>query len=414
MAVTKCVTLTDSGGKPRHMAGVTTPRHERPRLRHGRLLACLFCAAAVALPAGADAQPFELGGRLMWDADSFDGVLNRPGGGARRFDGYLRRARLEIGGEVGDDVEYVFDVDFTGLQNAAATATLHTAGLRYTGLDAFELFVGRTKEPFGLEELTSSNAISAIERNFFTEATDSDSQPNFGVRLDGAVGRVGWQTGLFNPRGSPSRRDGGDRFAWTSRVFAAPVLDGDHRVVHVGAAYSDRRLDAPVLQAGFGLDVAEGGGQLDSSTLLVEDDRELGLEGLVIRGPFSLQAELFRKLMEGAAGGPDADVDAYYLQGTWTLTGQARGYRPREGVAGAVDARSGRAIELVARYDTVRFAVDGRPDERAEGWLLGANWYLNSNLRFMLDYVHLESEGVAAPGAAGDADVLSTRIQLAF
>lgn len=351
---------------------------------------------------------FELGGRVMWDADSFDGALNRDHDGDRRFDAYLRRARIELSAEVHPDVTLELDVDVDD------GAEVHTAGIEYRGWSWADVFVGRTKEPFGLEELTSSNAISTIERNWSSAATDADGQPNFGVLLSGRVGPLGWAAGIFNPEGSPEREDGGDRFAFTGRLFGTPISSGA-RVLHLGAAYTDRNLDQPLEAVGFELDIAEGGGALDSATLRIDEDRQLDLEVLYIDGQFSVQAEAFRREMPGADGGPDGRVDHQYLQATWTLTGESRGYKQNEGVPGMIEPSGRRgALELVAKIDRMRFDVEGRPDQRVDGLLLGANWYPIRHVKLMANVIRVSSDDVVGPGEDDDATVFSTRVQFAF
>ncbi|HEX7036959.1 MAG TPA: porin [Pseudomonadales bacterium] len=369
-------------------------------------------AAEVRLDDGLSVQSgdyrFRLGGRVMWDADSFDGALNRDHDGERRFDAYLRRARIELSADVHPDVSLQFDVDVHD------GAEVHTAGIEYRGWSWADVFVGRTKEPFGLEELTSSNAISTIERNWFTEATDADGQPHFGVLLSGRVGPLGWAAGVFNPEGNPEREDGGDRFAVTGRLFGTPILSGA-RVLHLGAAYTDRNLDQPLDAAGFELDVAEGGGELDSATLQIAEDRQLGLEALYIDGRFSVQAEAFRRDMPGADGGPDGRVDDWYLQATWTVTGESRGYKRDEGVPDMIEPSGRRgAVELVAKIDRIRFDVDGRPDQKVDGLLLGANWYPIRHVKLMANVIRVSSDGVVGRGEDDDATVFSTRVQFAF
>ncbi len=350
---------------------------------------------------------FKLGGRIMWDTDTFDGALNRENDGETRFNSDLRRARLEMSGSLHEDWELVFDVNFQD------EAEIHAAGVTYTGWNVADIFVGRNKEPFGLEELTSSKAISTIERNYFTEATDTDSQTNFGVRLDGYTGHVGWSVGLFNPSGNPRNEDGGDRLAPTGRIFGAPI-NRDGRVLHLGAAYTDRNLDTPELARGFGLDIAEAGGELNSSSILIDEDRQWGLEGLYMDGPFSLQGELFNRDMQGA-GGPDGEVNHQYLLATWTLTGESRGYKAEQGIPDMVKPSGARgAVELVAKVDRIRFEVDGQPDQDVNGYLVGANWYPNRNVKLMLNVIRVNSDGVVGAGEDDDATVVSTRLQVAF
>ena len=352
---------------------------------------------------------FEAGGRIMWDTDSFDGVLNRANDGDRRLNSDLRRSRLELDGSVLDDWDYSFHVDLL----ESGGASLHTIGVGYSGFEPFDVFIGRTKEPFGLEELSSSKALASIERNYFTEATDADSQPHFGVRLDGKVGQVGWSAGFFNPSGSPKKSDGGDRFAFTGRLFTAPVNE-DGRTVHLGAAYTNRNIDTPIEQKGFGLDIAESGGVLDSSTWLTRDDSQWGLEGLYIDGPVSLQAEVFNKDMD-IVGSPDGDVTHFYIQGTYTLTGERRGYKADSGTVDIIQPDAGDiAIELVAKIDQIELDVGGTPTEEVTGILAGVNFYLNRNVKLMANLISVDSKNIAAPGDDDDALVVSTRVQIAF
>ena len=356
---------------------------------------------------------FKLGGRVMWDIDSFDGVLNRSNGGSRRLSADLRRSRLELSASAYDDWKFKFDVDIKD-KPGGSNAQLHTVGVGYTGLGGFDIFVGRTKEPFGLEELTSSKSISSIERNYYTEATDTDSQPQFGIRLDGKDSNVGWSVGLFNPVGGPKKDNGGDRIAFTGRLFGAPINTGS-KTLHLGIAVTDRNIDQPLQHTGFGLDIAESGGKLDSSSLTIDSDRQWGLEGLYISGPFSLQSEVFAKKVGGANGGPDGNVQHYYAQATYSLTGERRGYKAKSGIADIVKpSADGWAIELVGKWDHIELDIDGVPTEEVSGYLAGLNLYPNKNVKLMLNVIRVTSENIAVNNDDNAATVISTRLQFAF
>jgi phosphate-selective porin OprO and OprP len=354
---------------------------------------------------------FKLGGRVMWDADSYDGAQSADGN--RRFNTELRRARLETSGTLLTDFSYVFDVNIND-QSADKDAEVFAAGLKYTGWRHVDLFIGRDKEPFGLEEMTSSKAISSIERNYFTDATDADAQPHFGVRLDGKSGPLGWSVGAFNPNGNPQDSDGSDRYALTGRVFGAPLLDGD-RVLHLGAGYTDRRLDEAQPAAGFGIRVAKTGDRLGSREIVIDDDRQAGIEVLFLNGPWSLQGEAFRRDMTGAAGGPDGVVRHYYLQATWTVTGETRGYRAGQGIPGIIVPEGPRgALELVAKIDDIEFDVDGEADQTVSGYLIGANWYANKHVKVMLNVIRVNTDEIVESGLDDDATVIAARLQVAI
>ncbi|MEC9252403.1 MAG: porin [Pseudomonadota bacterium] len=356
---------------------------------------------------------FKLGGRIMWDADSFDGVLNRSNDGSRRLSTDLRRSRLELGGTAYDAWKFKFDIDIKD-KLGGSNAHLHTVGVGYTGLKTFDVFIGRTKEPFGLEELTSSKSISSIERNYFTEATDTDSQPEFGIRLDSKGSGLGWSIGLFNPAGNPKKSDGGDRIALTGRWFGA-LIDTDSTTLHLGIAVTDRNIDQPIQQKGFALDIAESGGKLDSSSLTIDSDRQWGVEGLYISGPFSLQSEIFVKKVGGANGGPSGDVHHYYSQATYSLTGERRGYNAKSGIADIIKpSADGWAVELVGKLDHIELDIDGAPTEVVSGYLAGLNLYPNKNVKLMLNVIRVTSEKIATANDDDAATVISTRLQLAF
>ncbi len=356
---------------------------------------------------------FKLGGRIMWDADSFDGVLNRSNDGSRRLSTDLRRSRLELGGTAYDAWKFKFDIDIKD-KLGGSNAHLHTVGVGYTGLKTFDVFIGRTKEPFGLEELTSSKSISSIERNYFTEATDTDSQPEFGIRLDSKGSGLGWSIGLFNPAGNPKNSDGGDRIALTGRWFGA-LIDTDSTTLHLGIAVTDRNIDQPIQQKGFALDIAESGGKLDSSSLTIDSDRQWGVEGLYISGPFSLQSEVFVKKVGGANGGPSGDVHHYYSQATYSLTGERRGYNAKSGIADIIKpSADGWAVELVGKLDHIELDIDGAPTEVVSGYLAGLNLYPNKNVKLMLNVIRVTSEKIATANDDDAATVISTRLQLAF
>jgi len=356
---------------------------------------------------------FKLGGRIMWDVDRFDGVLNRSNHGSWRLSNNLRRSRLELGGTAYKNWKFKFDLDIND-KPGVDTIRLHTFGVGYTGLKAFDVFVGRTKEPFGLEELTSSKSISSIERNYFTEATDVDSQPQFGIRLDGKGSGVGWSVSLFNPTGGPKKSDGSDRVAFTGRIFGAPI-NTDSKTLHLGIAITDRNIDQPIEQKGFALDIAEAGGKLDSSSLTIDSDRQWGIEGLYIFGPFSLQSEVFIKKVGGAHSGPDGDVHHYYSQVTYSLTGERRGYKAKSGTADRIKPSANRwAVELVGKLDHIELDIDGAPTEEVSGYLAGLNLYPNKNVKLMLNVIRVSSKSIATVDDDDAATVLSTRLQLAF
>jgi phosphate-selective porin OprO/OprP len=119
--------------------------------------------------------------------------------------------------------------------------------------------------------------------------------------------------------------------------------------------------------------------------------------------------------MAGPVGDPDGQVDAWYLQTTWTVTGEGRAYKAAEGVPDIVKP-TGKwgAVELVAKYDWIAFDADDRSTESARGYLAGINWYVDKHIKLMLNYTHLDSNNLVDGDEDETSDVISTRIQFAF
>ena len=108
---------------------------------------------------------FQLGGRMMWDYDSFD---YSDVGGAEGSDSELRRGRIYVKGTIRKNWSYKLQLEFGSTEEAdgSNTVDLEDAYVVYGGLPV-QLKFGRFHRPVGLEELTSSKNISTIERAEF-------------------------------------------------------------------------------------------------------------------------------------------------------------------------------------------------------------------------------------------------------
>jgi phosphate-selective porin OprO and OprP len=122
------------------------------------------------------------------------------------------------------------------------------------------------------------------------------------------------------------------------------------------------------------------------------------------------------------------DTSAWQLAASWFLTGEEaafRGFKP--GSVFSLENGTWGAFELVARYhelsiDDEAFSggVDSFADpavsaRRATAWALGVNWYLNENLKWVLNYERTSFDGAADGGAdREDEQAFLTRVALGF
>ena len=343
---------------------------------------------------------FQVGGRLMADAAVFNEDSSSLGNGTE-----IRRARLFMSGTVFEHWAFKNQVDFAGNDVA-----LKDAYLRYTGLPA-TITVGHFKEPFSLEELTSSKYITFMERalpNVFAPAR------NLGVAaaVSGAFGPDGnsaWSAalGIFGDGVDNPDPLADESVAVTGRLTFAPIAT-DTGLLHLGAAASFRDagdLGVASFSQRMEAHIADrrllATGPIDATSALTR----VGAELAAAYGPFALQAEYMRASLD-RAGMPDPALDGFYVYGSWFPTGESRAgaYSGASGKFGRLHPRAPLgdggpgAWELAARYSEADLNDAGVNGGLERNLSLGINWYPRSNLRFMADYVEvLEVEGGPTP-----------------
>ena len=91
----------------------------------------------------------------------------------------------------------------------------------------------------------------------------------------------------------------------------------------------------------------------------------------------------------------DIEMDGFYVQAAYTLTGETRGYKAGSGKFAAIKPKNeSGAWEVVARYEDAEVEIPGRSlSADLERMVLGVNWYVNKNVKFMLNYVDSEIDG---------------------
>ena len=301
----------------------------------------------------------KLGGRLQWDYNYAE--LN---GEADEDEIDVRRARLYVSGNVQD---WKYKAQFNiGDNNGGRPEDLY---IRYTGWGkAAQVTIGKQKESFGLEELTSSKDISILERSAITEAYAPGRSE--GIQFHGAIDNVTYALGIFEDDST------GDDAAITGRFTYAPVKTKTS-LIHLGLGYSNRA-----------------------------DDLELAaLEIAGTYGAFHAQAEY----MEAEQN--SAEADGFYVQAGWVITGESRPYKGGKFKRVKPKNASG-AWEVVARYEDGEGNFSdielGRAEATSYGF--GVNYYANSYVRLGASY--MEGEDESSP--ANDGSEFRARIQLTF
>jgi len=352
----------------------------------------------------------KIGGRLQtdWLFSSEDDAIKSDVG--EQEDGVeVRRARLYFSGLIYGNVKYKLQFDFAG-----GEAVLKDASLALPEFPLGELRMGHFKEPFSLEELTSSKYITFMERalpNVFAPSR------NMGFMLHNVAAdeRMTTAIGVFRDTDDFGENvdDGG--YNVTGRVTALPVYENKGaQLLHLGAAYSYRNPDDSIhyrqrpeahLTDRF----------VDTGTFAGDQVDLVGLEAAWVNGPLSLQGEYMMADADRLGSGSDVGFDGYYVQASYFLTGEHRSYKTSEGTFSRTKpkenysaAGGSGAWEVKARYSGLDLSDKDITGGELDDISAGVNWYLNPNTRIMWDYVHADKDNV------GEADMLMMRLQFDF
>ena len=342
-----------------------------------------------------------LGGRIHFDAYSFDRDV-----AATTDTTEFRRARLTLAGKA-YGWDYKMEQDFAAGSNLDGIRDMYIARSMLGG----KVTIGHFKPYRSMEELTSSNEILMMERPS-TSATGIYNGRQFqqGVGYMKAGGGYTLGVSAFNMRSAPTARTEGVGFS--ARGTWAPIDNGTS-TLHLGASYSHENLNKGTPNATAVSNYAgRRGPSLTMATATAAtgtNDSQVdtyGLELAYLNGPLFLQSEYARASFGQASGGSQ-DVDAFYVQGSFMLNGGMKAYKAGSGVFGSPKVADKGVWELTARWDTME--NNDLLDTRTTSTILGVNYYINPNMRVMLNWIQGENDKTG-----DEPSQLALRTQFAF
>jgi phosphate-selective porin OprO/OprP len=276
-------------------------------------------------------------------------------------DGFdIRRARIYVKGTIAKDWAFKSQFNLTG------DTDVEDLYIRYQGWGPQAVVtVGKQKMPFMLEQMTSSKDISVLERSAITERYLLGRKE--GIVLSGAPSNnssysIGAYLETFTPAGAD---DEDSDIGLAARYTIAPIKT-ENSLVHIGVGYKDISYQA------VGGDTDEDG---------------FGIELAGVYAAYHAQIEWVD------ASENDVDVDGYYVQLGYVLTGETRPYK--QGAFKRIKPEGAHgAWEIVARYED----GDGNYSDielgsnDAHAYTIGVNWYAHQNVRFGINYTDGERE----------------------
>lgn len=369
---------------------------------------------------------FGISGRAHLDVGAYDqNAASEANFGGLRGNANFRRARVSLNGTVAKDFKYNIEFNF-GDSGTESNARIFEVALTYTGITGTNLVLGATKPKMTLDDSTSSNDITFIERATAVNLAITPAAGEARMTAGGTYNTDNFFGAAYYTMSSAAAGGGLDDYDASNVVgrlaYATSPKEGLN--VHIGASGSHsfnvpadtiRFRDRPELRVDplRYIDTGNIGG-IDTISVY-------GPELALNYGPFRAQGEYYRYDIDGIGGG-SAEFDAWYLQASWVLTGEAYRYDIKKAAYSGVKPANPfgfggggmGAWEIAARYSEADLndASAGIAGGQQEIITVGLNWYANNNLRFMLNYLNVDVKnrgGVLNPNFGHDAVALRTQ-----
>lgn len=304
-------------------------------------------------------------------------------------------------------------------------ATLNAGAVKYYWLeyaflpsDKLNVRFGQFKTPMGLEVQTSSRFNDMTERDFTASLTDSINKGIMvhGVPLSGTTyqfmvsnGGLKYEEGETTTELSNYK----DGKAFTGRLTAniAEMMGNKDAIVHMGGSYGVN-TDLPSY-ATSELKIrtnARGAAFFALPAITNPRIERMGLETVLATGPYKLAGE-YNNMSIGQPGTPDRDLEAYYINASWMITGENYSQVYKQGLMGGrmapknnftgFDGSGWGAWELGVRYsnfDAQDWSAVAGYTNKAKSYTLGLKWITDPNTRFLLNYVNTDFDTAITGG----------------
>ena len=357
----------------------------------------------------------------------------------------LRRVRPTIEGTLAGIYDFRFTPDFAGgrsiILDAFATARFQPW---------FNVTAGKFKVPVGLERLQSANDIRFVERAFPTSLLPNRDL-GFSIGGDLLGGVLNYSVGYYN-----GVTDGGssDAFGdvdtdtagdYAARLFVSPFANSESfalRGLGFGIAGTINSVTGdpvnpllpsyrtPGQQTLFRYrsnSATAPGPYADGERLRWTPQLYYSMGRLGLLGEYAVVEQDVSRATTAGLRSDTVETTSWQVAAHWFLTGEEqafRGFKPNN--VFSLENGTWGAWELVARYHeleigdaafaggTDSFADPLTSPRKASAYGVGVNWYLNDNVKWVLNYEKTEFAGGAVDGDRPDEEAILTRLAVGF
>lgn len=394
-------------------AAVAEAEQNRQEIREISVAESKKTAGDVVAKAERNKPSVTVGGRIQLDAGSVNEDNFDHNSGTE-----IRRARLFAKGDLHEDWGYKLQYDF-------ATTGDNINGIQDAYLDykPLKIRIGHAKEPFSLQNMTSSKYVTFIERGLphvFAEGR------NIGIQTSRNGDNWMIAGGIFGDgRDGGSGGENNEGWGAAARATIAPI-NSDGEILHLGTSLSYRnvggdhtlrfreRPEAHITDTRI-VDTRQ---QLTPTTFRDIDANNIirgVLEAAYINGPFHVQGEYYlTEIDRQLSGMQDLSFDGYYVETGLFLTDDTLNYKASKGSYSKITPTGDNgAWQIAARFSSLDLTDEDINGGEAESFTLGLNWFAAPNIRFSANYISiLDVDG--GPTAGDEPDAFTFRTQVEF
>jgi len=360
-----------------------------------------------------------VGGRIMVDVVQATNDEVTSGGTTNEANNIesgteFRRARIFVESTVADEVKAKLQLDFAKGDGGDNNAVIKDGYLQWSPRGLFDLFVGQSKMPGGLNNMTSSKYIQLMERS---SISDLFASHRIGGKAQWSNPLVTLQAGVFGQNYQVEESDN-EGFGASVRGAIRPI-NTDSATLHLGATIGTEEPSDAGKDAGFSRVRVRPGVHLAKRIFDVSFSAKhmtyFAGEAAFLSGPFSVQGELGSWRFDVEGGGDKPEITAGYVQGGYFVFGGHRTYKTSAATFNRPKITGNNALELAARIDHIK-AEEGTDESEQTAFTIGGSWYFNKATRLMLNYVVAKAEDKAAGVTTEERDVgaVAARMQIDF
>jgi phosphate-selective porin OprO/OprP len=351
----------------------------------------------------------QLFGRLQFDKTF---ITNNKSSSNPLYDNSnLRAGRIGIKGNLEHNWSYKYEMDFANNYSKVTDAYIQ----KYFFNNKSLIKIGQFKEPFSLEELTSSRFTTFLER---ASINGVSPKRNLGIQYSNHSSNTNFFVGGFGDNAGSGSVDGDESKSITTRFtfFDQPNFSQQSKndIIHLGVAYRISKPTTNTVSYNFKPEAS-----IKNSPFVIEAsdvykiDRvnQVGLELATVFGPYSIQSEYIRN---NISGDKSHFVDGYYVQLSAFLTnGDKRNYNTKKSTFERIKpvSKDG-AWEVAYRFSKTNANHNDFDKGAINNNTIGLNYYTNNNISFLLNYVNVNADKNTVYGA--NAQIVALRAQVYF